>query len=438
MRISSSMIYDTGVSGINKQTEMLLNLQQQVASGKRILTPADDPVGAARVLEVTQAQSVTTQYSTNMQNASDVLELQDSQLTNATNLLGNIRDSALQAGGPLSDSDRQNIAKALSDDFNQLMGTANATDGSGRYMFAGYMADTKPFAGSVANGATYSGDDGQRKLQISATQQMAISDSGNDIFNRIMNGNGTFATSYSAANTGTSSIDAGNVIDPVKWNSASNSGNLQVRFWVDAAGSIGPANAIYYDLVDANGIPPKSLMTGTNSTPGGAGNTFTHAYTSGQAISFSGLAAPYNDFGASVTISGTPANGDSFTLKNSTSQSVFDTLRNLIQALQRPVAGNPSNAAKLSSDLSAAMKNIDSATQNILAVRASIGARINEATSLKTVNDNFNLQYQQELSALQDVDYAKTITDLTRTQTQLQAAQKSFINISQMSLFNYL
>ena len=63
---------------------------------------------------------------------------------------------------------------------------------------------------------------------------------------------------------------------------------------------------------------------------------------------------------------------------------------------------------------------------------------MNEIDSLASLNDSLDLQYQQTLSNLQDLDYAKAITDLTRNQTSLEAAQLSFSRISQLSLFNYL
>ena len=62
MRVSNGMIFDAGVASINRQTSSLLHLQQQVASGRRILTPSDDPVAAARALEVTQASDVTAHF----------------------------------------------------------------------------------------------------------------------------------------------------------------------------------------------------------------------------------------------------------------------------------------------------------------------------------------------------------------------------------------
>ena len=63
---------------------------------------------------------------------------------------------------------------------------------------------------------------------------------------------------------------------------------------------------------------------------------------------------------------------------------------------------------------------------------------MNEIESLAGLNDDLGLQYQQALSKLQDVDYAQAISDLTRKQVQLEAAQQSFLKVSQLSLFNYL
>jgi flagellar hook-associated protein 3 FlgL len=63
---------------------------------------------------------------------------------------------------------------------------------------------------------------------------------------------------------------------------------------------------------------------------------------------------------------------------------------------------------------------------------------MNEIDSLASLNESLGVQYQQTLSGLQDLDYAKAITDLTRKLTDLQAAQQSYAKMSQLSLFNYL
>jgi flagellar hook-associated protein 3 FlgL len=202
------------------------------------------------------------------------------------------------------------------------------------------------------------------------------------------------------------------------------------------------SGATFYDIVDVTSS--QSLLTNSlaatptfsqpfPSTPAGM-----RRFSPGQPINLSGLAGPTANYGVSVTISGDPANGDAFKVKPSSSQSVFKTVANLIETLERTASGDPATSAQYSNDIGFALTNLDQATENILRVRAAIGSRMGEIDSLSSVNEDLTLQYQQTLSQLQDLDYAKAITDLTRKQTDLQAAQQSFIRTSQLSLFNYL
>ena len=75
MRVTTGMIYDSGLASIQKQNSQLLNTQQQVATGRRILTPSDDPVASARALEVSQSKSVNALYISNQGYANDALKL---------------------------------------------------------------------------------------------------------------------------------------------------------------------------------------------------------------------------------------------------------------------------------------------------------------------------------------------------------------------------
>ncbi|MDI6747177.1 MAG: flagellar hook-associated protein FlgL [Rhodocyclaceae bacterium] len=431
IRVSTSMIFNAGVNAINTQTAMLLHLQQQVASGRRILTPADDPVGAARALEVTQAKDVTAQYAINHDNAKSALGLEEAQLTGVNSIMARLKELTVQAGNAaLSASDRRGVALELRTRFDELLGIANATDGAGQHLFAGYMGSTKPFGASIdamiqnpALEATYLGDDGQRRLQVSATRFLEIGDSGNDVFMRIRNGNGYFATDYAAGNAGTSVIDAGNVTDTTAWNALVDK-NLSVTFSIDMV-AVPPVT--YYDIIDTSG---NSLLTGLPPVLPPTTATGQNVYQANQPIVIPGA-------GASITISGAPADGDSFSLAPSTSQSLFRTLANLVGALESGPTG-PGSQARFSNEIGLALTNFDQANDNILRVRAAIGSRLNEIDSLSSVNQDLQLQYQQTLSTLQDLDYAKAISDLTRKQIDLEAAQKSFMRVSQLSLFNYL
>lgn len=420
MRIATSMIFDAGVASINRQWSQLQHLQQQVASGRRLLAPSDDPVAAARALEVTQSRDILTQYATNQQNANSALGLAESQMSSLNGMFARLKELTVQAGNAtLTEKDRKSIAFELRARFDELLSIANAADGQGQYLFSGFMGATKPFAGTVEGGVTYAGDDGQRKLQVSATRMLEVSDSGRDIFQRIRSGNGTFAATYGTNNVvvgpnlGSGVIDAGTVTNPAAW-VAPTSGAYTIRFSVTA----GVTTYQIYDGATALLAAPAS-------------------YTSGQTIRLEKTTAPAADYGSQVVITGAPADGDGFTITPSSSQSVFASLGNLILAMEDDLA-TPADQARYQMEIGSALINLDQANDNFLRVRSMIGSRMNELESLGNVNQDLQLQYQQTLSNLQDLDYAKAISDLTRKQTDLQAAQQSFARISQLSLFNYL
>ncbi len=430
MRISSGMIFSAGLASIQKQTSALLHTQQQVASGRRILTPADDPVAAARALEVEQSRNTNALYQANQKTAGENLGLEEGRLEAVGDLIRNVRTLAVQGGGgALTDRDRASIATELRQRFDELLGLANATDGSGQHLFSGYMGDTTPFSGSVATGVVYAGDEGRRLLQVSASRQVAVSDSGSDIFMRIRNGNGIFATSVTAANVGSGIIDAGAVTDPALWNAAGNNKDYTLRFAVD--GSTTPP-VTTYDIVD--NVSGNSLLTG--AAPGAA--PYPRVFAPGQAISLKSQGAePAFDFGAQVVITGNPADGDTFAVDASSSQSLFVTLGNLITALEASTASGNGNTL-LANRIGFALGNLDQAQDNILRVRAGIGSRLNEIESLAEAGESLHLNYEETLSRLRDLDYADAISRLTQEQGYLEAAQKSFLKVTGLSLFNYV
>jgi flagellar hook-associated protein 3 FlgL len=431
MRISSGMMFDAGATGITRQTAALLKVQQQLASGRRVLTPGDDPVAASRALDVSQANDVVTQFAGNQVAANAALGLEDVKLEYAGELLQRVNELAIQAGGVAGNAaGRKAVATELRGIYDQLLGIANTKDEAGNYMFGGYMSNTVPFGGSIdsliAGGEiVYQGDEGQRRLQVSSGRQIAISDSGLDIFRRIPNGNGYFTTGYAAGNTGTAAIGAGSVNDPAAW-SASPAKNVDVRFTV-------AAGVTTYDLVDT--ATGKSLLTGV-APPTAVGNQ--RSYTNGQLINFKSQGAePAFDLGGSVAISGNPANGDSFNIAPATTQSVFATVAKLIGALESG-GMTPAALTKYSSDIGAAFTGNAQALNHIVGARSRVGTRMNEIEAAQTMSGDLSLQYQQTLSELQDVDFATAVTELTRRQAGLEAAQRSFLRISQLSLFNSL
>lgn len=401
MRISTNILYQTGSAKLSDLQAKLLKTQEQIAAGRRMLSPADDPVGAARALEVSQSKSINTQFGTNRSNARDSLGMEEGVLQSVTGLIQDVQTAIVNAGnGTYDSSQRSFIAAELNGRFDELMGLANSRDNTGNYLFAGFQVTSQPFLKSLT-GATYSGDQGQRMLQVDATRQMAMTDAGDSVF-MSKTGNGTFVTAASAANTGSGIVDQGTITD----SSLLTGHNYTVTFHIVA----GVTN---YDVVDT-----------TTSTTISSGNP----YMSGSAINFDGL---------EFNVTGTPADGDSVTVAPSTKQDVFTTLRNLINVLNTP-ATTEVERAKLTNGLNVASSNFAQSLDNILTVRASTGARLKELDSLDSLGSDKDIQYASTLSGLQDLDYNKAITELTQQQVTLQAAQQSFLKITSLSLFNYL
>jgi flagellar hook-associated protein 3 FlgL len=151
---------------------------------------------------------------------------------------------------------------------------------------------------------------------------------------------------------------------------------------------------------------------------------------SGQAISFNGI---------QFSISGTPANGDTFNVTPSSNQSIFDTLNKLITTLNIPISGASTAVVTANSQaLSDGLNSLSQDLNNVLGIRATTGSRLNELTSLQTTGDQLGLQYKQTLSTIQDTDYTQAATNLAQQKLALQAAQQSFALVSKLSLFNYL
>lgn len=404
MRISTNTIYSVNVSALNQQQSKLLQTQQQLSSGRRILTPADDPFAAARALEVTQSDATNTQYGSNLTAAQRSLSLSETTLQSVTSLLQNVRTTTVQAGNStLSNSDRLAIASDLQSSLDQLVSLANTTDGTGNYLYSGFQGKTQPFV-NAPSGVQYMGDGGQRLVQVSASRQIPSSDSGADVFMRIKNGNGTFVTQATATNTGGGIASQGSVTDPTLLTGD----NYQIDFTVTGAGTT-------YSVTDA-----------TTSTVLSSNNP----YVSGQAISFAGR---------QFDIQGTPANNDQFTVTPSSNESVFKTISDMIAALKTPVVSSSLvSTAQFTASVNKALNGLDNSAANVLTVRAAIGSRLKELDALSATQADLGVQFKQTLSQLQDVDYNKAISDLTQQQTSLQAAQKSFLQVMNLSIFNYM
>lgn len=316
MRVSTAQIYSGGSSGIQRLQSDLYTLQNQVDTGRRIVTPKDDPVGSAQALVVTQSSAVNALYIKNQETADTKLSALDSTLSGVNDELQNIYDKAIAAGnGSYSDSERAAVATELQNRLTNLIGLANSQDGTGRYIFAGFQSTTQPFSTSgntspysLSNPVVdYNGDDGSQVLQVGASDYVETNAAGSDVFMRIKD----------------------------------SSGNL-------------------------------------------------------------------------------------------TGRSVFDAIQNMVDFL------NTSGASASSTTYTQALSDINAAMDSVSQAQTKVGANLSSLESLANVSADRKLQYDAQLSNLEDLDYAAAITEVSQKKIQLEAAQATFSTTAKLSLFNYI
>jgi flagellar hook-associated protein 3 FlgL len=395
MRIATITFQQDATSQMQELQADLAKTQNDLATGTRLHSAADDPAAMAQVNQLNVQMSASQQYVTNGNYVSSSLQLEEQAMSDATNTLQGVRDLAVQANdASLSASQRADIAAQLTQQLQNLVAIGNRVDGSGNHLFAGTASGTVPFA-QTGNTVTYSGSNQVSQVQIGPNQRISSGDSGATVFMNIPAGNGTFVTSGGANNTGTGSIGVGTVTTPSAWVPDT----YQISFTTPTA----------YTVTNSAGTV---VTTGNN-------------FQDGDSISFNG---------ASIPITGTPAAGDTFTVAKAGNASAFSTISNLITTLNNPAL----SSAQISSQIGGSLQQIDNAISNLSNVSASVGARINSITSSQGAAQALQTNLTTSVSQLSDTDYAAAITQLNTEEVSLQAAQESYASIAKLSLFNYL
>ncbi|MDN5392722.1 flagellar hook-associated protein 3 [Pseudomonas sp. FSL R10-0056] len=194
MRISTSQFFESTSATYQNNFSSVIKTQSQIDSGVRIQTAADDPVGAARLLQLQQQKDMLAQYSTNMNSIKSSLGAQEAVLDSINNSLQKASELALRAGGGISDADRGAIANELGSIEEQVFSLLNSKDASGSYMFSGSKTDTPPYTRNNDGTYSYQGDDTQLNLKVSDTLALASSDTARSIMEGATNTGRTQAT----------------------------------------------------------------------------------------------------------------------------------------------------------------------------------------------------------------------------------------------------
>lgn len=399
MRVSTNQYNQTSLNTMLDQQAKLSKIQQQVGTGRRILTPSDDPAGSARTLQLAKSIDTIQKYNDNADFADSRMAVEEGVLSQAGDILTRVRELAIQANNATTTpDDRRNIAAEVRQRLDELVNLANSTDGNGEYLFAGNQTRTRPFV--TENGqVNYKGDQAARAVQVGPGRQLTTTHSGYEVFMKVASGSNGFAVK-----------PAGNGGGPNQ-----GSGTVAGVEIADTGATQSPPYTIAFS--DASGTLQYSVNGGTAKD-----------YKAGEPITFDGL---------SVTVDGTPASGDTFSVDKASPQSIFATIDRFAGALESSASGATANAAYLNVG-NETLQNLDNATENLLNVRAEIGGRMNALDNERNANGAAVLELQKTKSQIEDLDYAKAVTELNQRLTGLKAAQQSYTKIQGLSLFDYL
>ncbi|MGZ5056253.1 MAG: flagellar hook-associated protein FlgL [Methylobacter sp.] len=428
MRISTAWSQQLSFNAMSNQQTKLAKLQQQLSSGLKISAPAEDPEAAARILDLDKSITKTDQYQSNIAATRGRLNLEESALEAANNVIFKAKDLTIQAkNATLNSSDRQAIKYEVDHLLEELAGVSNTQNANGEYIFSGDLATVPAFARNATTGEyAYQGGLQQRALQISTTRQIADGDLGFNVFENINssspaadeNGKRSVFNTLKALSDGLgASLNAtAGVI----------TGDRFLRYGLDYTASTakfdlvanGGAVTAPIDLSGKKFTDVNSMVTEINTqlTAGGFSGAI-QARSNGNKIEFASVAT-----GAASSIK----------INNTSGTFLADAGFTNGQTM----AG--ADAQTFQAQLGDVLTDLDAALGSFLDARSSVGARLNALDNQESQNEKYVIDTKATLSETQDLDYADAISKYQLQTTALQAAQQTFSKIKDLSLFNYL
>ncbi len=412
MRISTELLFSRGIDSINDINTQLQKTQLQISTGKKVLTPADDPVASSRISELNQDLNLTAKFQNNIDQVENNLKFEDSLLSGVNDVIQRVRELSINAGnGTLSKEDIGFISSEIKQRLGQLAGMLNTRGGGGEYIFGGFQGSSAPFALDNSGSYKYQGDEGRRFVQIESSVNIASTENGQAIFEDIKSAKNTFFTEANPNNQAVPAalVTSGQVIDQAAYDAF---------YPEDLTLTFNPITAV---------VPNQANFTITESSTGKViANNVRHVDNQ-----------PVQAKGIQFEVVGNPVPGDKFFVKSSEKQGLLTTVEKMIYTLDHFV---PTKAGRevLKTNLTDNLTNLDNAETSILETRSQIGARLNTLDTTRQQHADVDVLTKAILSKLQDVDYADAISQLSLQQFSLSAAYSSYSKITQLNLFDRL
>lgn len=189
MRVTTQQTYVSMTQSFNDLSGDLAHVVEQMATGKQILQPSDDPIAATRITQLNRQQSAIEQYQSNIDSASAGLSQQESILDGVNNSLLAVRDDLLEAANGTNTADSlASLGQDIESLTESMVAALNYQDEDGHYVFGGTINDQPPIVAvdddgdGVTDSYSYQGNSDHRQTTVSNGVEVDTNVAASDFF----------------------------------------------------------------------------------------------------------------------------------------------------------------------------------------------------------------------------------------------------------------
>ncbi|ABM43945.1 flagellar hook-associated protein 3 [Acidovorax sp. JS42] len=413
-RVSTANMYDATLRNLSARQKTLVDLQENLTAGKRVVRPSDDPVAAA------QAERALTRIS-RIQTEQRALDVQrnaiaqaESTLGDAVGLVQEIRQLVVAAGGgALKPEDRKTYANQIQSLREQLTQVINRKDTNGVPLLGALGSALEPFTGPLLNNPDYlfAGLPGQA-ASSGAAIPTTVDGHAALMFDPVRDGVYTATVTRGAGSSlVTSAITTSN------------------REALDGAQYALAVDTVTVDPVAGTTVVDYTLTKTAKDGTVTTSNVTTAPVKTGQPIPITINEGP--DTVMSFSLTGTPAAGDSVALQPSSS--LMGTIDSAIRGIT-----DATDSVAASQAVGQALSNIDAGMERLHNMRGYAGELLNRADRITGDQDKRSIQLEADRSRAEDLDMVQGISDFQNASVGYEAALKSYAQVQRLSLFNFI
>jgi flagellar hook-associated protein 3 FlgL len=454
MRVTSQMLGIQVNDGLQRAYQRLARAQEVVSSGRRINHLADDPVGATRAMDLRSFETSVAQYSRNIDNAMPFLKQSDAAFGEVVKGLTRAKEITVQMSNAVySPVERRAAAREVHQIFEHLLGVAN-TKVENRFLFSGFRNGTAPFA-QTATGADYLGDNGDLRIQTSATSTLPINFLGNQVFQAAgtPGGQGTFdilrdleslLNGQSTLNALRLAVNLDNSMAPgigfspagavgTEASAATFLGEADFSTTVTVFDSKGVGHDLIF-LFAKTGATTYSYRVAAAAaeiTGGTPGNLYQVAPEGTLNFDGTGILDPGTSTVADITLIGLTNGAANITIA-ATDLSFAGSMQTAQPSIVLTLQQTNGNG------FATQLGRIDAAIDQILSFRAEAGARLNSAELTVDALESLRTRTIAERSRIEDADVLTAYSDFARLQSAFEATLRSASQVLRPSLLDFL